>query len=221
MAVHFVYFHGFASGPESQKGQILKEHVQERADSFICPDLNGGDFLHLTMDAWLQRARDSFAHIPEDEHLILSGSSLGAYTAALLSTEMPQRSHLHLYLIAPAFGFVHAWPSILGGEEVLEQWRQSGQIPFFHHQFDREEQLGYAFYESCRTLPGIPSRTKHNGIIIHGRHDEVVPLAQVEMYAQENEHLQLMICEDDHALLSGDSQQALCDQASILLDACR
>ena len=125
MPVHAIYFHGFASGPSSHKGEILAEVFDEIVDSFQRPDLNGQHFEQLRMNEWLDRARATVEGLPTNDRLILCGSSLGAYTAATVAAELdPKR--VAILLLAPALGFNQRWPQIVSGQAALDQWKRSG-----------------------------------------------------------------------------------------------
>lgn len=201
MQPQLIYLHGFASGPDSQKGQLLAETAAEHGIDCQRPDLNGDDFTALSMDSWLQRARDAINAVDESTPLVLAGSSLGAYTAALLAAEIQRSAPLQLYLLAPAFGFVHQWPQLLGGDAALVAWREKGVIPVEHHQYQQTLDLGYAFYESCQSLPSLPPPTRHPGVLLYGRHDEVIDQQQVQAYAAQNQQIKFIALDDDHALL--------------------
>ncbi|MBV9404994.1 MAG: hypothetical protein JO211_06600, partial [Acidobacteriaceae bacterium] len=43
------YLHGFGSGPGSQKAQFFSEKLQRLGIRIEIPDLNEGDFPHLTV----------------------------------------------------------------------------------------------------------------------------------------------------------------------------
>ena len=63
------FFHGFASGPESNKGRIICDALRGVDISFLNPDLNGDDFLHLTMDRWQTTALHAVQNCDRDKPL--------------------------------------------------------------------------------------------------------------------------------------------------------
>ena len=220
MGVHAIYFHGFASGPNSKKGELLEGFVSDQVDAFHRPDLNGDDFSSLTMDRWFASARASIQEIPTDDKLLLCGSSLGAYTAAVLAAECDVQ-RVALLLIAPAFGINKRWSHILGGDQALSHWRDSGQIDFFHYAYEREMSLRYAFYESCLDLADYPSNVQCPGSIIHGVQDQVVDINMVEAFADRHPHMQCYFLNDEHALLSDHAQDCMRREALGLVNALR
>ena len=224
MSIYFVYFHGFASGPASKKGELLKASVFERVDDFICPDLNGDDFYNLSMPEWFERAEAAIPELSSDDYLIVSGSSLGAYTAAMLYPKLKQRiqaDRIQLLLLAPAFGFAQRWSHILGSEQAIEAWRTEGQLSLFHYAYNEERLLSFAFYESCQNLPAFPEGIASAGSIIHGLQDEVLDTSLVETFAQQHPHMQAHFIDDDHALLAEHSQELIRSEALRLVDLCR
>jgi len=49
----FVYLHGFASGPSSQKASAFKKKFKEIGISIYIPDLEGGNFENMTLSSQL------------------------------------------------------------------------------------------------------------------------------------------------------------------------
>ncbi len=195
---------------------MLRQALVDQVDVFLAPDLNGEDFTQLDMDSWLATARRSLVGLQSDDQLLLSGSSLGAYTAALLAADkeavfLPAQTQL--LLLAPAFGFSQQWSQILGGEDAMRRWQEQGSLPFYHYHYQRDMQVSYAFYESCARLPAIPDKTSVSGSLIHGLHDEVLGRAHVDDYAAVNPQLHYHLLDDDHALLSTASQELMRKEA--------
>jgi pimeloyl-ACP methyl ester carboxylesterase len=89
-------------------------------------------------------------------------------------------------------------------------YRERGELEVFHHGAGRLQRLGP---ELLRDLPNwmedeawrIPVPT----VILHGRRDEAVPLAESEAYRDRNPVTVLHVLEDDHGLLSADSLECL------------
>ncbi|NEQ67728.1 MAG: alpha/beta fold hydrolase, partial [Symploca sp. SIO2D2] len=98
----FVYLHGFASSPESRKAVYLNQAFANLEISLDVPDLNQGDFSHLSITRQLLQLE---AMLPETETPVtLIGSSLGGLTAAWLGQQLAQIQRL--VLLAPAFDFL-------------------------------------------------------------------------------------------------------------------
>lgn len=111
-----------------------------------------------------------------------------------------------MILLAPAIHFARrrmtspAWAA----------YRERGEMEVFHHGAGRPLRLGP---ELLRDLPAwaddadwrIPVTT----VILHGRFDEAVPLAESEAYRDRNPGVVLHVLEDDHGLLASASLTCL------------
>src|SRR5262245_8888349 len=111
MSVHVIYLHGFASGPGSKKAQYFARRFAELGVQVTIPDLACGDFEHLTLSGQLQVIESSAA----GNAVILIGSSLGGYLAALYAARHPETERI--VMLAPGFGFARRWPSRLGEDQ--------------------------------------------------------------------------------------------------------
>jgi predicted esterase YcpF (UPF0227 family) len=115
---HYIYLHGFASSPRSTKATDLRDRFANLNIPLTVPDLNQGDFTHLTLSRQIQQVEVLFPPAPESVTLI--GSSFGGLTAAWLGEKHLQVDRL--VLLAPAFGFLDHWLSRLG-EVQVKQWQ--------------------------------------------------------------------------------------------------
>jgi uncharacterized protein len=144
-----VYLHGFASSPESRKARFFYERLQQSGFLVNIPDLAEGDFERLTISAQLKVIERTSGHEP----IILIGSSLGGYLAALYAARHPEVDGL--ILLAPAFNFHQLWMAQLGPDR-LAAWRESGTIPVFHYAAGCELPLGYQFLEDASHFEAFP-----------------------------------------------------------------
>lgn len=188
----FLYLHGFASGPSSHKARVFREHFAARGIELAVPALDEGDFEHLTIGrqrALLERlCRDA----PRPHVLI--GSSLGGYLAALHASRHPVDA---LVLLAPAVDFAARWRERLQ-DHGLEAWRRRGFMQVEHHATGKLERLSWEFSREAAEHEPWP-RISCPALVLHGRHDELVPLDRVERWSREN-GATLLVREEGHEL---------------------
>jgi pimeloyl-ACP methyl ester carboxylesterase len=120
---HCLYLHGFASGPGSHKAAWLGTHLARHGVELEVPDLNAGDFSHLTLTRQMAVLDALLAGEPGPVTLI--GSSFGGYLAALLAEQDPRVERL--VLLAPAFGFGALLESLFGAE-TMARWQRDGSL---------------------------------------------------------------------------------------------
>ena len=198
--MHALYLHGFASGPKTAKGTALGQRLAGAVSTYGIPDLEGGDFPSLTMDAMLARAESALEAVPDDgAPILLIGSSLGGYAAAQLAAEGRAKRVGGLLLIAPAFGFTTRWTERLG-PEAIAAWRREGSRPFYHFAAEKELPLGVGFYDSCLALPELPAQAPVPATVVHGRQDESVDSRGSVAYATGRKHVELHLVAGDHRL---------------------
>ncbi len=81
MRTEYIYLHGFASSPNSAKARYIRDRFAEIHTKLKIPDLNAGDFSHLTITRQITQVAAEFPD--ESVPLTLIGSSLGAFTESL------------------------------------------------------------------------------------------------------------------------------------------
>ena len=193
--MRFVYLHGFASTPESVKAVYLRERFATHQISLEVPDLNQGDFSHLTIARQIAHVESLF---PSDgTPVTLMGSSLGGLTSAWLAEKHSQVQQL--VLLAPAFGFLDHWLPQLG-EEQIRQWQTLGYLPIYHYGEKRSLPLHYKFVEDAAQYLDTELSRPVPTLILHGRHDEVIPLTASLAYASVRPWVQLIELDSDHGL---------------------
>lgn len=160
-----LYFHGFASSPESVKVRSLAGLLRPEGIELNAPDLNAPSFERLDWDAMVEKGMEAGRRIPPRA---VVGSSLGA----LVALEVVRRGLPRpLVLIAPALG-------------VAERWRRDtppgDPIMVFNHARGENAPIHRAFFEQMGELhidavpPPVPVS------IVMGRNDETVPFDGVQ-----------------------------------------
>jgi len=194
--LNFIYLHGFGSRPESTKAVYLVNKLATLGISLEVPDLNQGDFSHLTITRQINQVAKLFP--PAEMPVTLIGSSLGGLTAAWLAQQHSQVQSL--ILLAPAFGFLSHWLPKLGDVQ-LQEWQTSGSIPVYHYGEGRSLALNYKFVEDANRYQEIQLIRPVPTLIFHGRQDEVIPIKASRDYASVRPWVQLIELDSDHALV--------------------
>ena len=196
----YLYLHGFASSPRSQKAQFLKQRFAQQGLILTIPDLNQPGFTQLTLSRQIQQARTILMSSSHDWCVI--GSSFGGLTAAWLGEQPDLAGRIkQLVLLAPAFQFLEQWLPRLG-KAALNQWRETGFLDVYHYGEQQQLSLHYDFVEDAKHY-----REAHLGqsiptLILHGRQDEVIALNASQHYAAQRPWVTLIELESDHALIT-------------------
>ncbi len=196
--VHYLYLHGFASGPQSYKAQALKARFEAAGLSLTIPDLNQGDFSTLTLSRQIQQAREFI--VAQAEPTVIIGSSLGGLTAAWVAEQADLRGRIEkLVLLAPAFRFLAQWLPRLG-ETALDQWRQQGVLSVYHYADQEQKPLHYRFVEDAQGYDDDALQTQIPTLICHGTQDEVIAIEASRTYTIHRPWVHLVELDSDHAL---------------------
>ena len=95
----FIYLHGWASGPFSNKARFFSQHFAQQGLTLQTPDLNQNDFFHLTLSRQIEQVKNLLS----DQAVTLIGSSFGGLTALWVAEQCQQVKRL--VLLAPALDF--------------------------------------------------------------------------------------------------------------------
>lgn len=190
--MRIVYLHGFASSPQSGKARFFAGKFEALGVPFTAPQLDEGNFEGLTISGQLKVVERAVGQ----DRVVLMGSSLGGYLAALFAARSVQVEKL--VLLAPAFRFPTRWRARYSAED-LELWRRKGTIPFFHYGFNAERGLGYQIVEDALKYEDEPA-FKQPALVLHGRKDEVVPAALSEAFAEGRPNVELRLFDSGHEL---------------------
>jgi pimeloyl-ACP methyl ester carboxylesterase len=190
-----LYLHGFASGPGSAKAVDLARRFAAARKRLEIADLTPGPdgFERSTPTSMLAIVDRLLASAPPPHALI--GSSLGGWLSALTAARNPAVERV--VLLAPAFGLFERWTGRIGPAQLAE-WRRSG-LEVDHHATGTRRRIGYAFIEDAGRLPAHPE-VRVPALVIAGRQDELVPLADVERWVAKTPSARLLVLDDGHGL---------------------
>lgn len=197
-----VYLHGFSSSPGGNKGTFVRRWAEERGIPFHAPDLNLPTFETLTLTAQVVAVETLLRKVPGPP--VLVGSSLGGFVAtAVAHRGSALRSML---LLAPAIHFARRRMT----SALWATYRERGELEVFHHGMGRPLRLGPELLRDLsHWMDDDAWRMPVPTVILHGRHDEAVPLAESEAYRERNPEAVLHVLEDDHGLLKPASLECL------------
>ncbi|MBK9168631.1 MAG: alpha/beta fold hydrolase [Bryobacterales bacterium] len=187
-----VYLHGFASGPTSRKARFFGERLRAAGLAVDVPDLSEGGFAGLTISGQLA----VIERVAAGDPVVLMGSSMGGYLAALYAARHPEVPRV--VLLAPAFGFARRWPESLG-EDGMRQWKEQGWREVFHYATGQPARIGYQLIEDGLRYEDFPE-FRQPALIFHGLQDDVVPAAFSEEFAAGRTNVTLHLLESGHEL---------------------
>ncbi|MEG4278527.1 YqiA/YcfP family alpha/beta fold hydrolase [Microcoleus sp. MON1_C1] len=202
----YIYLHGFASSPDSLKGKYFRDRFSSLGIELKTPDLNQNDFSALTLTRQLQQIETEFLQTPSSQSadkvqqlggVTIIGSSFGGLTAAWLADrQLPVKQ---IVLLAPAFDFLSHWLPLLG-QEQLEKWQFEKYLPVYHYGEQREMPLNYQFVADMAQYPEEKLMRSVPTLILHGKHDTIIPIQASRNFATNRPWVQLIELEDDHSL---------------------
>jgi pimeloyl-ACP methyl ester carboxylesterase len=194
MPPRLLYLHGFASGPRSAKGIAFAEHFARRGIGLDRLDLRVPSLPHLRLSAMIATTRAAIGG-PGDRAIAL-GSSLGGLTAARTAERDPRV--VALVLLAPAFQLALRWRERTGWDD----WQRTGWREIHDYQTGRPARVDFGFAEDAMAIDrGFPAVTVPT-LILHGVHDDVVPIATSREFAARAPHVQLIELPDGHDLVA-------------------
>ena len=161
--MNVLYFHGFASSPQSAKLVALKKMLEPEV-ALVSPDMNAPSFERLDFGAMMDVAQREAQRI---HPRAIVGSSLGA----LIAIELVRRGVVApLVLIAPAVGVGERWGSRLPPGDPIN---------VFNHALGRNAPIHRAFFEKMAAIHPETEAPRSRVTIIMGRKDESVPFEWV------------------------------------------
>ena len=190
----FIYLHGFASGPGSNKAKAFKKRFDELGISIHVPDLQQGDFENLTLTGQIELVQ-GIIDKKKDKKFGLIGSSMGGYLASLIA--QTRESVQALFLMAPGFNFLNRWRKKLDISKTTDEL-----IPVFHYRYNKEVRLNTYLFRDAETWESLPLDRKIPTYIVHGLHDETIDIEESRNFVRKKSFCALKELDSDHGLLS-------------------
>ena len=215
----YAYCHGFLSGPESSKGQQLRNFFARHDAELALLDLNTDSDPSKLSFAGAQAQLDAHWHADATHApLRLVGSSFGGTAALAYANRHPERVD-RLLLLCPGFDLGARWESIVGAD-ALAAWERVGMHTFALPRTGEPCEVPWAFVEESRRQPPLeppPCPT----VIVHATEDEVVPWTLSADFVErcpDAARPDLVLVDDDHALCAPASLAAVEWEAARLFE---
>jgi esterase/lipase len=198
MNFNFIYLHGFASGPETQKGLFFKSKISESFNSqLLIPDLNLPSFERLSINSQIDHIHSLLK--PNSKNILI-GSSLGGLTALLCAQKFG--SHLEfIFPIATAVNLNKIIETRLSKED-LKLWENTNQMQFHHHYFNEPRYLHYEYFQELNRINYAEMVFKTPCVAFHGIQDEHVPIESPREFFKSLPHCKFIEYDTDHQMLN-------------------
>ncbi len=194
----FIYLHGFSSSPDSTKAQYFRQQFAQQLQELQTPDLNQGNFFHLTLSRQIQQVKALLPAESSSQPVTLIGSSFGGLTAAWIGETCPQVERL--VLLAPAFQFLAHWLPRLGPAQ-MQEWQATGSMLTYHYSAKQQLPLSYQFVTDLAQYDDHCLQRPQPTLILHGRGDDVIPIQASRDFAGARPWVELIELDSDHALV--------------------
>jgi pimeloyl-ACP methyl ester carboxylesterase len=133
-----------------------------------------------------------------NERAVVFGSSLGGLTAARLAERDARVTGL--VLLAPAFQLVERWKVALG--DAFGAWQRTGWREVLDYTTGQPARVDFGFVEDAAAIDvGFPD-VRVPTLILHGVHDDVVPIDHARRFASGKRHVRLVELDDGHELVA-------------------
>jgi predicted esterase YcpF (UPF0227 family) len=196
MSFNVIYLHGFASGPESYKGQFFQSKFNLDFNTNLkIPDLNVPDFEHLSIQSQIDVVSD---YLEDDSDNILIGASFGAFLAILIHSHA-KLNVSKLFLIAPAMNMISGMLSHMSDNQI-KTWEKNGSYPFMHHFYKTEKNLKYDFIETNLNFEKSAYHIDIETHIFHGKNDDVIPHQRTLSFFENVPHCDIHLYDSDHQM---------------------
>ncbi len=196
--VLFIYLHGFASGPGSNKARAFRKRFSEINLPLLVPDLENGDFRNLTLSRQMDVIRWLIHRNPARKYGLI-GSSMGGYLAALTAQLQPRVRAL--YLMCPGFDFVQRWETRIK-KEYPYHFRSPGLIPLFNYRYNKVMDFSTGLFEDARLWEQVDLGREVPTRLVHGLQDDIVDIENSRNFVRNKSWAELVELDSDHGLLS-------------------
>lgn len=194
MQPRFLYLHGFASGPGSAKGVAFAAHHARRGVAVDRLDLRVPSFESLRLSAMIATVERAIGG-PADRAVVL-GSSLGGLTAARVAERDARVTAL--VLLAPAFRLTERWRQL----PEWDAWQRTGWREVRDHTTGQPARVDFGFAEDAMAIDAGEPDVRVPTLILHGVHDDVVPIDSARRFAAGKRHVRLIELDDGHDLVA-------------------
>lgn len=194
----FIYFHGFASSPQSQKATAFTRRFAALGLPLTVPDLEGGDFKHLTISRQLRIIEETLDSLPGAAFGLI-GSSMGGYLAALTAQMRPEVKAA--YLMCPGFNFIRRWKKAAFSGEIFKE-DGADLIRVFNYRYNKMMELDLGIFEDAEKWETVKFDKPVPTRIVHGIHDDIVGVGESRDFVRNHPWASLKEVDSDHGLLS-------------------
>jgi len=190
----FIYLHGFASGPNSNKASAFKKRFEELKIPIQIPDLQENDFKNLTLSRQIKLIQSILDNNNKEKYGII-GSSMGGYLACLAA--QARNSVKAMYLMAPGFNFLSRWK-----KKIKLSNNKDSLISVYHYGYNKEVLLNTNLFRDAETWQTLPLNKVIPTKIVHGLHDDTVDIQESRDFVASHPWCHLTEVDSDHGLLS-------------------
>ncbi len=202
----WVHLHGFASNVWGSKIEFARNYFKRAKNySFFAMDMDYEK--HTTTEALNVLEALILGFSQRFEHITLCGSSHGGYLVANYVRFKKLGNVKSLLLLAPSFRTLDLIIKELGMERVKNWLEGKESLRFTEQELEIEVRRDFATdilekgYEIISEgQVRFPAEPQIDILILHGRKDEVVPIADSRLFASRVKIKELIEVDDDHQL---------------------
>lgn len=190
-----IHLHGFASSSGSTKARYLKGKLESYPEVDFHPfefNPTPRDFEFMTVTGMINRLRQYLLDHTSDPVCFI-GSSMGALVGLYYAHRFGQVDRM--LLLAPVL--IH--PAATISQREHKEGDRDGTILIHHYAFKKQVPLRYAYFHDGLNYVK-PPRPPAPILILHGRSDEVVPIAHSRDYAARYDQVDLLEVDAGHQL---------------------